>query len=923
MNIGYSRILFALLILFLPYGLRAQINSFKKIRVEDGLSSNYIKSVHIDEFGYVWLATLEGLDRFDGVTIRSFSEKFPTNKVSINCFANDPDKGIWFGSDDQLFYWDFINPFFESYQIVTNENKIKCLISSPADTSIYIGTSKGVSKINVQTKAIQQVVNEGVITSTYLSADKTKLYIASLDKGLIEYDIARNTTGYYATNNFGGGLVAITGYLENLVLATDTKQLFLFDTDSKKITELPVIVNDYILTLTFDLVNNNLCIGTDGGGLILYNIDSKTSKLISHDSSNPSSLSSNSIYSVLVDADGRFWIGSYAAGLNYSNRINGSIKVSSKVGELFIGQQSIRSFYFGKHNLKMIGTRDGLFVSNPDKGISKFYRKDDVDALRSDIILSFYPLTENNILVGTYGGGISLYDVASDELINYRTEKDFLSGAIYGIVKDANNVRWILSLNGLYKIDGSGEAQVFTESNSDIISNQLYAGYIDSKNRLWLGSMIGTAIYDISTGIPKRIVTAIGLPLDKTVAFFEDSKSNIWVSTEKGGLDQVSSDLNKIQAYKQTDGLVNNSISSVAESPEGVLWVATLKGLSRFDVEHKVFQSYSLSDGLPGLAFNPNAVMNSISEDGQLWFGNEKGLVHFQPDSLIKDPIRKKVLITDIFVNGNRFIASDEKGAKEPVEELSYLNLKGAENNLGFRFVALNYYAQSDNVYLYRLKGEDDNWKVLKGDNQVFYQSLKAGKYVFEVCLAKGNESPDLNTIRQLKVTISPVFYRNPFWQAVIVLAVLLIILWMGYNIKKGKPKEKEETKKYESSRLTSEKSQAMLEKISQFIIQKELYLNVDLKIADLAKELGCSSNEISQSINQNLHITFNEFINGFRVKKVIELMGNPEYSKFTLVALAQNCGFNSKTSFYRIFKKETGYTPAEYHKRFISKEDL
>ena len=921
MNVGYPRILLAVLILCLAYGLQAQVNSLKKLRVEDGLSSNYIKSVHIDEFGYVWLATLEGLDRFDGVDIRSFSEKFHNSKVNINCFANDPVKGIWFGSDDQLFYWDFINSYFESYQIVTNDSDIKCLVSSPADKCIYIGTSKGVSKINVQTKVIQQVVNDGVITSGYLSGDKTKLYFTSLDKGLIDYDIALKSTTTYPTKNFAGGLVAITGYRQNLVLATDSKQLFLFNTDSKKITELPVIVNDYILTLTFDTANNQLCIGTDGGGLILYNIDSKKSRLISHDSSNPSSLSSNSIYSIIVDDDGRFWIGSYAAGLNYSNRINGPIKVSSKVGELFIGQQSIRSFYFGKHNFKMIGTRDGFFISNPDKGISKFYRKEDIDGLRSNIILCFYPLTENNILVGTYGGGISLYDVESDEVFNYRTEKDFLSGAIYGVVKDANNNTWILSLNGLYKIDDSGEAQVFTEVNADIISNQLYAGYIDSKNRLWLGSMSGTAIYDISTGTPKRIDTAIELPIVKTVAFFEDSKNNIWVATEKGGLYQLSSDLNNMLAYKQPDGLVNNSVSSITEYPDGILWVATLKGLSRFNVDQKLFQPYSLSDGLPGLAFNPNAVINNISEDGQLWFGNEKGLVHFHPDSLVKEPIRKKVLITDVFVNGNRFIASNAKGEKESTEELSNLKLKGSENNLGFRFIALNYNDQSDNVYLYRLKGKDDNWNVLKGDNQVFYQSLKPGKFVFEVCIAKGTESPDLNTIRELKISISPLFYQNTFWLGAIVLAVLLLILSVVYYIKKGKPIEKEETKKYESSRLTSEKSQAMLEKVSQFIIQKELYLNVDLKLADVANELGCSSNEISQAINQNLNITFNEFINSFRVKKVIEMMDKPEYSKFTLIALAQNCGFNSKTSFYRIFKKETGFTPAEYYKQLKAKE--
>jgi AraC-like DNA-binding protein len=436
--------------------------------------------------------------------------------------------------------------------------------------------------------------------------------------------------------------------------------------------------------------------------------------------------------------------------------------------------------------------------------------------------------------------------------------------------------------------------------------------------------MEGAEVFNVASGIPERISTRIKFPNYKSVFFIEDFSNNIWIATEQGGIYKVSKDLGKIARYSEADGLPNNSVSAMAEYPDGVLWMSTLKGISRFDVGKELFENFSMSDGLPGLIFNPGAVINNAAEGGQIWLGNEKGLVHFFPDSIGERGAIKRVRISDFYIDGKAINPGPESIIEKPIEETARIELKGNQNSFGFRFVALNYFAPSDNQYFYRLIGHDDSWKVVEGINQVFFQNLKPKGYEFEVCLATTDGKPDLNSLASLKIDIKPFFYQNFYIMGLLMLSLLAGLTFLFLLIRDLKRKvsaeqkpgrEKDLREKYESSRLSTERSKEILAKVRSYIEENEMYLNADLKISDVGRALDYASNIISQVINQNLNKSFSEFINSYRVKAVKEKMIDPEYSKYTLIALAQSCGFNSKTSFYRIFKKETGQTPAEFLK--------
>ncbi len=122
---------------------------------------------------------------------------------------------------------------------------------------------------------------------------------------------------------------------------------------------------------------------------------------------------------------------------------------------------------------------------------------------------------------------------------------------------------------------------------------------------------------------------------------------------------------------------------------------------------------------------------------------------------------------------------------------------------------------------------------------------------------------------------------------------------------------------KYESG-LDSTKSKQYLERIEAYMNEKKPYLNGKLTIRQLSDQLGISGNHISQAINENLGVNFFDYVNAFRVEEVKQRINAPEFKHLSILGIAMDAGFNSKSSFNQIFKKSTGFTPSEFkHQNF------
>ena len=118
---------------------------------------------------------------------------------------------------------------------------------------------------------------------------------------------------------------------------------------------------------------------------------------------------------------------------------------------------------------------------------------------------------------------------------------------------------------------------------------------------------------------------------------------------------------------------------------------------------------------------------------------------------------------------------------------------------------------------------------------------------------------------------------------------------------------------KYRTNKISVEECKRLAEKLEIVMHREKPYTNPNLKIADLAVSIGTSSHTLSYLFNQYLNRNYYDYINDYRIAEFKRLVEKDEYAKYTLSALAELCGFSSRASFFRYFKKATNITPNEY----------
>jgi ligand-binding sensor domain-containing protein/AraC-like DNA-binding protein len=901
----------------------AQQYSFRSISVEDGLANNLVKCIYKDKVGFVWIGTLEGLDRFDGVEIKSYTKTVFGNRISVNALCEDPKGCLWIGTETSLYKFDKLTESGAKINLDAVSVKVLALHNGTNNT-LYVGTNNGLylyNRNNGEIKHFPLGEKLHLVSVTGFAGDTLGNLWLSTSSGLVCFSPANNSlVHYYCSGNTDEACNTFTGISmvgDNIYLGTKVRGLMVFNRSSKKINPFGSIGNDLILSVSGD-GKDRVFAGTDGGGLKVIEVKNKLVETIMHDDDDPYSITSNAVYSFLCDDRNTFWVGTFSAGLSYSQNFSRKFKSFPVFAKYRSQNKSIRSLYFDADGTKFIGTRDGfLYVNKQPERLYSFRSGSDVSTtLRSNIILSLFPY-KDKLLVGTYGGGISVFDKKTNKFAVFLDIPDFRKGCIYGFTTDNTGCLWIATLNGIFKYNSvSKQLDHFTAENSGLRSNEVFSLKIDSKGRIWVGTMNGFCLFDpaqrkcLPNAIPKAVNNSY-----KTTFIFEDSKHNIWFCTETGGLFCFDNSLTHFSNFTINDGLPDNSVCAIAESKTGDLWISTLKGFCRFSPGLNKFRNYNLVDGLPGLAFNPAACY--ITPSGQMWWGNEKGLVFFHPDSLSDNGYVPPIKIIGLFISGKEIIKGGQPPLTQSVETTSEIYLSNRQNNISFRFVALNYTNPLDNQYACKLEGYDNNWRSLGNQNRVNYGGLPSGKYLFKVRLMSSDDTKAENSC-QITVIVKPSFFKTPYF-ILLLLTIVGIGVWLRGiylgMVRKNKvvPKIDEVHDKYKGSKVPEDVGIAIQNALLTYMTDKKPFLNPDLKLADLAEEIGYSVHEISQVLNQYINQNFADFVNNYRVEEVKIRVMDKSYAKFTLIAIAQQCGFNSKTSFFRVFKKNTGKTPADF----------
>lgn len=900
--------------------------TLRGLSVSDGLSDLLVNAIYKDSLGFVWIGTGNSLERFDGSHIKHYPITGSNEKLKrVNVIAEMEDNQLWMGNGMGL--WR-LNKELDALELIVPD-MINCAVHSllhDGKGTLYIGSAKGLflyKKGNLEQILLDKNALSASNVVTGLSLNEQGMLWMATEKGLYSLRLSDRKVKAYHNVKDGKHVCAfnnITRIGSTIYLGTMDQGIISFDTRSGEFEHFVEVGCNIISSLSSD-GKNMLYVGTDGNGVHFIATDRrKVVRTMRHETGDNESLRSNSVYSLLVDRNGMIWIGFYQLGLDYTLYQSDLFTTYAFPPYFNSRDMPIRALAINGHE-KLVGSRDGLFYIDEKRNRFKSFQSPE---MRSGMIfcILFY---EGEYYVGTYGGGMYIFNPERLTIRDFAPDGEqqpFVKGHIFCIKQDAEGNLWIGTSQGVYCYKDGRQVAHYTSSNSRLPEGNVYEIYFDSTRKGWICTENGVCIWDPSSEKLRTDIFPEGfIHKEKIRVVYEDSGHNLYFFPDKGSLfisDLSMTIFRRLQPGTPLDG---NDGMFIVEDREKWLWLGTNNGLFRYDKKDH-FIPYNFVDGIPSSIFT---LCPPVRDENGIWFGNSKGLLYLDTVRMNqRKSVPYSVAITDICVNGKSVVQSvvGDGGKSE-------ISLEASQKNVTFYFSDFSYTAPAFMSYEYQLEGEDTGWMALTGRSDITYYDLPSGNYTFKV-RQMGN--PESETQLTVKIASSISIWSIVF----IVIAVVTGSIAVLYQKKKEVENEREELmpdsakviekeiqpveeshvvaeEKYRTNKISVEECKRLAEKLEIVMHREKPYTNPNLKIADLAVSIGTSSHTLSYLFNQYLNRNYYDYINDYRIAEFKRLVEKDEYAKYTLSALAELCGFSSRASFFRYFKKATNITPNEY----------
>lgn len=881
------------------------VTDYYSITTSEGLPSNTIGAIKKDSSGFIWLGTGAGLCRFDGCEIKTYPVLAGDDIWSIEELDTDT---LLIGTVSGFKY--FSRKTNEVFVLDIPSTIVKA-IKKIDDRRFLAGTEAGLFLVDKHTPR-QILLDSGLSPCNHITSiireDKDVYWFSTAD-GLGRIDVRTMKPVIYrmkdalSNTNF---FICLTRIGNQIYLGSFNKGVFRFDMSDKKFTKVDGFEHNLIMTI--EAQGNQLFVGTNGQGLKIMSLTDGSIEIASHKEKIRNTISSNTITSFLYD-NGIQWVGTQFGGVSYTPSTKARFFCYSK-NDFYTADYKVRSFYMFPDGNKLIGTRAGLFhVSEKDGTVRKYSLENHSSKLRSNIIL-FINKVDDKILIGTYGGGMHVFDEKTLQLGDLSEEEPFLYGCFFHFTQDKAGHLWIASQEGLYQSTADGHIlKKYDTMNSLLTTNAVFYVYADSMDRLWIGTKFGLFLMDIKSG--KLRTDCFGTPItDEVKCIIEDSHKDIWVCS-RSGLYRIGEDLQVADHFTKENLLPDDQVMSILEDRQGNYWIATCEEVVKYTPSENKHCTYQMQNEIDDLDFNNAVVMFA---DSTVWWTNEGGLIYTSEKNIsVTKKLAANPTITSCYVG-------DVEYDFPYMDQSRGIVLPESGNSIRFKLSNLDYSLPNANVYEYRLEGYDKDWIKQNGVNEVTYKDLPSGKYVFKLRVPDGDVMTEQQTVVVVRKSYS--FLIGLFLVAVLIAILIVYFSSKIWKLKRRMTNERiilstvKEQGKAKKTVLPEVKVNSLLDNLLSYMENEKPYLSAKLNRSDVSMKLDCTEIELSQLLNNHLNVNFSNFINTYRVNEIKHRLNQDNLSKYTLKALSEQCGFSSKTTFYRVFKNVTGMTPLEYCKR-------
>ncbi|MGN0036052.1 MAG: two-component regulator propeller domain-containing protein [Bacteroidaceae bacterium] len=926
MNRHVRHILFLLLLLWGGRPAWADEQPMHGLTEADGLSDLLVNAIYKDSLGYVWFGTGISLDRFDGIHIKSYPLTGSDEKRKrVNAMAETEAGLLWMGNGKGLWRLQRQHDLLEQVLPSDIDSPVHALLPGAGGT-LYVGSEKGL--FVYRDGLVEQVLLDKNILSPAnavrgltFGPTADELWIATMG-GLFSFRPAdKRLRAYHNQVSADTHACEFTGLArigQCIYLATMGQGVFEFDIPSSRFSQLSAVDSRLISSLSTD-GRNLLYVGTDGDGVHFVDVARrKVVRSLRHKVDGGGALRSNSVYSLLVDRDGLVWVGFYQHGVDYTLYQNNRFEIYTFPPHFDSNNLPIRALSI-RGGERLIGSRNGFYyIDESARRFCSFH----MPQIRSNMVFCICPY-QGRYYVGTYGGGLYVFDPQDMSLRDFdaQTEYPFVRGHIFCLRTDRQGLLWMGTSQGVYAYRGDRLRHHFSSANSKLPEGNVYEIFFDSTGKGWICTENGLCLWNPSTGDLRTDVFPEGfIHREKIRVVYEDSRHRLYFFPDKGPL--FVSDLSMSRFHRLQPGtpLEGRDGLFLMEDADHQMWIGTNGGLFRHDLDRS-FVPYGFIDGIPSPVFTLCPPV--CDEQGDLWFGNTKGLLRLKAGHLhLPHPHAYETKVTEVCING-KYGVSLHPGREK------HLRLLDSQNNLTFRFSDFTYSDPTYLAYEYRLDGEDDDWLTLNGRSEATYYGLSSGRYTFRV---RRMGQPD--TEATLSLSIARPLYH--WFLGAALIAMLLGGGWRFYvrikRMRRSMPAADEDPKpenapadkpeagkpaahaeKYRTVSISPEACKRLAKQLDDLMRREKPYIHPELKIADLAARLGVSAHTLSYLFNQHLQRSYYDYVNDYRIEEFKRLVATEDPGRYTLSALAEQCGFSSRASFFRYFKKATGITPNEY----------
>ena len=863
------------------------------------IGGNFVERVFVAKNGSIWVGTEPAVLSKYNVDTDDFETIPGIEGKRIKDIKEDVDGLLWITSDQNLYSYNDKNKDLKTYSYKKNVGFDRLLISS--ENRFFITTNETYflefNPTNGSFKEIQ-IIKE----SERLFTRKTATYSA-----------------YLFTEDYQKIIWISTpfGYLVQFNPETNKLKKFVYETEWKFADRLTVM---FILEDS----KHNLWFGTWFNGLYKISQSRETITRLMPEENNPNSLSNSIIHSGFQDKAGYLWFGTEFAGINILRK-NKKFKITSYNSKDLNSLPSVAYTAAIKdvNNRVWIGTEgEGLYyfdIDNPNN----FYKSSTIID-KDTQVYSLITASNNFLWIGT-NKGLYKYNPRTKKVSTYLHNKDdynsIINGAVIALEEDKSGNIWIGTPNGLTKFDiAKNKFYRFSneKDNPKSLSNNIVRViHADSNNDLWVGTLDGLNKFNPKTGnftIFKHSYEDKNTISANRINSIHEKDGILWIGSYGGGLTEYNFETKKFKTYLKEDGLPDNNVKSITNIKNN-LWLSTTKNIIKFNLATKQFINYNYSDGLENSMYVENVGLQDLEfysdfaytdKNNYLYFGGMSGITIFHPDSLQNNNYKPPITITKFLVNG--------KAKKTPSNK--EITLKANQNHLEIEIATLNFIQPEKNKIAYFLENKDSSWQFNNSNFEIEYVDLPSGNYTFHYKGAN-NDGVWNETIQPITIIISEPFYKTTFFYSTLLAAVLLLMgIFIGhkYYIKLQIKKDKKALR-YSTSNLTSEKANAINEKLIKYLNNHAPYLEADLTLHKLAHLIKSKPHYLSQVINQIHKSSFQEFINTYRIKEAKKLLIE---TQLKIEAVVYDSGFNSISTFNAVFKKETQITPSQFRKQHV-----